>query len=73
VAAPTLDQLTGGGAARAPGLPGRQLAAQQAAEDERAAVEVTGEAGGTVTEAPVTKPSLNEARRRRSRSGRIYR
>ena len=49
------------------------LATQQAAADERAALEATGEAGGTVTEAPVTGPSLNEARRRRSRSGRMYR
>ena len=62
-------------------MPGRQdvtrgrgiMSAEEQAARERAALEETGEAGGTVTEAPVTGPSLNQARRSRSRSGRMYR
>lgn len=49
------------------------LAAEQEATDQRAALEATGETGGTRSEVNVTEPSLNEARRRRSRSGRMYR
>lgn len=45
----------------------------QAASDKRAALEETGEVGGTRTETPVVEPSLNQARRSRSRSGRMYR
>lgn len=46
---------------------------QEQAASRRADLEQTGEAGGTVTETPVIEPSLNEARRMRSRSGRIRR
>ena len=49
------------------------LSPQQEAARNRAALETTGEAGGTRTEVDVTEPSLNQARRQRSRSGRIYR
>lgn len=63
-------------------MPGRQdvtrgrgilSRAEQAAADKRAALEATGETGGTRSEVDVTEPSLNEARQRRSRSGRIFR
>lgn len=57
------------GAARGRGI----LSAEEQATRARGALEETGEIGGTVTEAPVTGPSLNEARRMRSRSGRIRR
>lgn len=49
------------------------LSAEEEAARNRDAVAATGETGGTVTEAPVTGPSLNQARRSRSRSGRMYR
>ena len=49
------------------------LSPEQEAARNRAALETTGEAGGTRTEVDVTEPSLNQARRQRSRSGRIYR
>jgi len=57
------------GAARGRGI----LSAEDQAARSRAALEETGEVGGTRTETPVTEPSLNKARRNRSRSGRIYR
>jgi len=49
------------------------LSPEAEAARNRAALETTGEAGGTRTEVDVTEPSLNQARRQRSRSGRIYR
>jgi hypothetical protein len=52
---------------------GGVLSAEEEATANQAAVEATGEAGGTRTEVDVTEPSLNQARRQRSRSGRIYR
>ena len=73
-AAPTRvsEVMAGAGSGRR-GMPHRQLAAQEQSEQARGVLETTGEAGGTVTDAPVTGPSLNEARRMRSRSGRIRR
>ena len=73
VATPTgMGERTAARAGRGRGVANR-LAAETEAAEGRAVVEATGETGGTVTDAPVAGPSLNEARRSRSRSGRIYR
>ena len=54
---------------RRPSLSDRMARAQGTLDEQVAEAEV----GGTRTETPVIEPSLNEARRNRSRSGRIYR
>lgn len=55
-------------------LPGnRGYISEEMAARAAEAQEATGEVGGTRSEVDVTEPSLNEARQRRSRSGRIFR
>jgi hypothetical protein len=73
VAAPARGVVERAAARTGRGGVGGRLAAEEQAAEGRAALEATGEIGGTVTEAPVVGPSLNEARRMRSRSGRIRR
>jgi len=52
---------------------GGPIAAAREASERLEAAEATGETGGTRSEVNVTEPTLNQARQRRSRSGRIFR
>jgi len=51
---------------------GGPIAAAREAAERASAAAATGETGGTRSEVDVTEPTLNQARRRRSRSGRMY-